>query len=106
MNCLAFWGEDGNNFGHVSPDNGSMATMAVIPLFTMELRGYPLGLADTIQRYYQIITQLREANPKARYTIEQHPALQASNCKKCLYRQDWLRINGHCVHCYVLKHLK
>jgi hypothetical protein len=100
MDCLSFWGERDRSFGHISPSNGSMATQVVVPLFTMELNGYPLGLKDKIAAYQLMIAQLQQAHPENTYSIEEHPATQISHCDRCLHRQDWIRLNDQCIHCY------
>jgi hypothetical protein len=101
LECLAFWGERDKSFGHLSLDNGSMATRVVVPLYTMEMNGYDLNLKDKIRYYEDRIKQLKQSHPNQNYVIEENPGTSGSYCPKCLFRQDWLRINNECIHCYL-----
>ena len=101
LECLAFWGERDESFGHLSLDNGSMATRVVVPLYTMEMNGYDLNLNDKIRYYENRIKQLKQSHPNT--LIELHPNPLKPHCGKCLFRQDWLRINRQCIHCYFNK---
>jgi hypothetical protein len=110
IECLSFWGEQATDrdFGHVFLDNGSQATRAVIPLFTMEEAGYLLNLSDKLKSYNNIISIIKD---KLSINIEIHPTANLTHCSQCLYRQDWKRINKQCIHCFlkspkVLKLLK
>ena len=103
LGCLSFWGDRHSIFGHVSPDNGSMATPTVVPLYTMQQNGYDFNLKDKIQFYLDSIKQLQRSNPNQQHLIESPPKISSPHCAKCLWRQDWLRIDRKCVHCYFNK---
>jgi len=99
IECLSFWGEQSSDrdFGHLSFDNGSQATRTVIPLFTMEEAGYNLSLADKLHWYLTMIERLKT---QMSIVIEKQPINNSVRCKQCLYRQDWIRINNQCIHCF------
>jgi hypothetical protein len=97
VQCLSYWGID-DNHDHLAIGNTSMSTISVVPLYTMQLQGYELGLMDRIRYYQQSIVKLQSIKPKTRIT---HNKQQAGIfCPKCLYRQDWIQVNNKCVHCY------
>lgn len=97
VQCLSYWGID-DNHDHLAIGNTSMSTISVVPLFTMQLQGYEFGLMDRIRYYQQLIAKLLSIRPKTK--IVHHPQSAGIFCPKCLYRQDWLRINNQCIHCY------
>ena len=101
LQCLSFWGETHTNqdYGHIFSGNGSMASRAVIPLCTMDNAGYTLGFTDKIQTYLQYIKQLKKKY-QVKLDIIEDESESLSLCPKCQYRQDWIRINNHCIHCY------
>ena len=47
VHSLSYWGID-DNHDHLTTGNSSMSTVSVVPLFTMQLQGYELGLMDRI----------------------------------------------------------
>ena len=51
-----------------------------------------------VQQLQQLIIKLKSIKPKTR--IKHDPSISHTLCPKCLYRQDWLRINNQCIHCY------
>ena len=102
IQCLSFWGID-DTHDHLANGNTSMATRTVLPLYTMQICGYDLGLMDQVHRYQTFIQQLQSQSTK-RYTIKSNPRLSSTTCPTCLYRQDWIRINNQCIHCYYKKH--
>ena len=101
IQCLSFWGEHQTNrdFGHLSLDNSSMATRTVLPLYTMEENGYTLGLMDKLNRYKEWFKKLHAAK-NGKVQIEYLRDVTQIYCPRCLHRQDWVRVNGRCVHCY------
>ena len=108
VQCLSYWGIDDND-DHLAIGNTSMATRTVLPLFTMQLQGYELGLMDQLQHYQELIKKLQLKDKKIKITHD--PKLSSNSCDVCLHRQDWLRVNSQCIHCYfknpkVLKKLK
>ena len=102
IQCLSYWGVD-DNHDHLALGNTSMATISIIPLYPMQLQGFELGLMDRIRSYQQLLTKLQLIKPKTNITHN----IRSSNifCPKCLYRQDWIRVNNQCIHCY-FKNLK
>ena len=44
IDCLSFWGGHENTHGHLSLNNGSMATRSVLPLYSMQENGYDFNL--------------------------------------------------------------
>ena len=100
IECLSYWGID-DNHDHLAIGNTSMSTISVVPLFTMQLQGYEFGLMDRINHYKQLIIKLQSIKPKTKIT---HNAQLAGTFRpNCLYRQDWIRINNQCIHCYFKK---
>ena len=97
IQCLSYWGID-DNHEHLAIGNTSMSTISVVPLYTMQLQGYEFGLMDSIQNYRELITKLRSIKPKTKVVFD--PNVSDIFCRKCLYRQDWLRVNNQCIHCY------
>ena len=104
IDCLAFWGGHDNKHGHVSLSNGSMATRSVLPLYYMQVNGYELNLGDQVKRYEDFISHLKQSNPEQKYRVKFNPDTRLLHCTKCLFRQDWIRINNQCIHCYYKKH--
>ena len=104
IDCLAFWGGHDNRHGHLSLSNGSMATRSVLPLYTMQVHGYDFNLADQIKMYQDFISRLKQTSSHRRYHIQLNPDTRLPHCSKCLFRQDWIRINNQCIHCYFKKH--
>ena len=78
-----------------------MSNISVVPLYTMQLQGYELGLMDRINHYKQLIIKLQSIKPKTKVTHT--PSLAGIYCPNCLYRQEWIRINNQCIHCYFKK---
>ena len=97
VQCLSFWGIN-DEHDHYATGNTSMSSISVLPLYTMQLQGYQLGLMDQVQQLQQLIIKLKSIKPKTR--IKHDPSISHTLCPKCLYRQDWLRINNQCIHCY------
>lgn len=97
VQCLSYWGIN-DEHDHYAIGNTSMSSISVLPLFTMQLQGYQLGLMDQIQQLQQYIVKLRSIKPKTR--VKHDSSVAHIYCHKCFYRQDWLRINNQCVHCY------
>lgn len=97
VQCLSYWGID-DNHDHLAIGNTSMSSISVVPLFTMQLQGYELGLMDRINHYKQLIIKLQSVKPKTK--IKHNPQLAGTYCPDCLYRQDWIRVNNQCIHCY------
>jgi hypothetical protein len=104
IDCLAFWGGHENKHGHVSLSNGSMATRSVLPLYSMQVNGYDLNLADQVKLYEGFIAGLKQTYPQRRYHVKANPDTRLPHCPKCMFRQDWIRINNQCIHCYYNKH--
>ena len=104
IDCLAFWGGHDNKHGHLSLSNGSMATRSVLPLYTMQVNGYDFNLADQVKHYQKFISHLKESRPKRKCRITVNPDTHLPHCTKCLFRQDWIRINSQCIHCYYKKY--
>jgi hypothetical protein len=105
IDCLAFWGGHENTHGHLSLSNGSMATRSVLPLYSMQENGYDFNLADQMKLYQDFISRLKYTYPQRRYRITRNPDTRLPHCKQCLFRQDWIRINNQCIHCYYKKHV-
>jgi hypothetical protein len=108
IQCLSYWGID-DNHDHLALGNTSMSTRSVVPLFTMQANGYEFGLMDQVHRYQELIRKLQSTNKK--YFVSLNPKLSSTFCNTCLHRQDWLRVNNKCIHCFfkspkVLKLLK
>ena len=97
VQCLSYWGID-DNHDHLAIGNTSMATRTILPLFTMQLHGYELGLMDQLKHYQELIKKLQSINTKIKITHD--PTLSSKSCDTCLYRQDWLRVSNQCIHCY------
>ena len=97
VQCLAYWGVD-DAHEHLAIGNTSMATRTILPLFTMQSHGYELGLMDQLQSYQEMLKKLQSINKKVKITHD--PKLASKSCDNCLYRQDWLRVNNQCIHCY------
>ncbi len=76
-----------------------MATTAMVPLYTMQLQGYDIGLLDRINAYERYLAELLVSQPTT--VIQRAPPLPLCNtyCKVCYNRQDWMRVNGKCVFC-------
>ena len=68
----------------------------------MQVNGY--DLADQIMTYENFISRLKQAHPRRRYHMTYNPDTRLPHCPKFLYRQDWLRINNQCIHCYFKQH--
>jgi hypothetical protein len=100
VQCLSYWGID-DNHDHLAIGNTSMSTISVVPLYTMQLQGYELGLMDRINHYKQLIIKLQSIKPKTKVT--HNPSLAGTYCLDCFYRQDWIRVNNQCIHCYFKK---
>ena len=100
VQCLSYWGID-DNHDHLAIGNTSMSNISVVPLYTMQLQGYELGLMDRINHYKQLIIKLQSIKPKTKVTHT--PSLAGIYCPDCLYRQDWIRVNNQCIHCYFKK---
>lgn len=97
--CLSFWTEQERVWEHVSVNNGSMATTTMIPLYTMQLQGYDIGLQDRIDAYMRRLAQLVESQPSTT-VVDAPPSPMCNNyCKGCYIRQDWKRVNGKCIFC-------
>jgi hypothetical protein len=105
ITCLSFWGEQRTDrqFGHLYTNNGSMATRTTLPLYTMEGFGYPLNLTDDMMSYKSKIQHLQQRKHKVSVKIMTINDKHLSYCPDCLYRQDWIRVNNQCVHCYFKK---
>jgi hypothetical protein len=101
IECLAFWDSHDKHHRHES-DGGSMATRSVIPLYTMQQNGYELNLADEMQAYQDSIAQLQQSSG-GKHVIQLQPKKARTYCPKCLYRQDWVCIDGKCIHCHFNK---
>lgn len=101
-NCLSFWGErqSDREFGHIALDNSSMATRTVLPLYTMETQGYTLGLMDKVIYYRMMIDKLHK-HKQGRMNVSYVTQPSLEFCGKCFNRQDWIKINGKCIHCYM-----
>ena len=101
ITCLSFWGETHTNrdFGHVHLDNGSMATRTVIPLYTMDQAGYAFNLIDKIDQYYHDL-KILQTKMKLNIKVVDKNDDHLTYCKNCLYRQDWVRVNNRCIHCF------
>ena len=101
ITCLSFWGEThtGRDFGHVHVDNGSMATRAVIPLYTMDQAGYAFNLIDKIDKYYHDL-KILQTKMKLNIKVIDNNDDHTTYCKDCLYRQDWVQVNNGCIHCF------
>ena len=104
IDCLSFWGGHENTHGHLSLNNGSMATRSILPLYSMQENGYDFNLADQMKLYQDFILRLKHTHPQRRYRVTANPDTRLPHCPKCLFRQDWIRINNQCIHCYYNKH--
>ena len=105
ITCLSFWGEQRTDrqFGHLYTDNGSMATRTTLPLYTMESYGYPFNLTDDMMICKSNIERLQQRKHKMSIKIMTINDKHLSYCPDCLHRQDWIRVNNQCIHCYFKK---
>ncbi len=97
--CLTYWEEQHRVWQHVTASNGSMATRSVLPLHTMQLAGYDIGLHDRMDAYERFLTRLQVAFPRTRVDRPSPPSVSGRHCPVCFNRQDWMRVNHKCVFC-------
>ena len=97
VQCLSYWGVD-DNHDHLALGNTRMATRTIVPLFTMQSSGNELGLMDQLQHYEELIKKIQLSDKT--HIIRHNPKVSSTFCDTCLHRQDWLRVNNKCIHCY------
>jgi hypothetical protein len=97
---LDFWRGEEREFGNFNTNNSTLATPAVLPVFTMQRRGYELtGIQDQMQRFDDTIKEIEQRVAPHLITISIEPG--NSVCEDCGWCQDWKLINDMCVHCVV-----
>jgi hypothetical protein len=77
-----------------------MATRTTLPLYTMEGYGYPFNLTDDMTICKSNIEHLQQRKHKISIKIMSINDKHLSYCPDCLHRQDWIRVNNQCIHCY------
>ena len=99
IECLNFWQQRHKSFGHRSTDNGSMASTAIVPFYSMQRAGYELYLMNRIDAYMKVLAKVKKSHPRSRI---QHQPLN-EYCESCLWIKDWPRCWKHCLNCRVDK---
>ena len=82
-----------------------MASRSVLPLYSMQVNGYEFNLGDQVKLYQEFISHLKQSNPQRKYRVKSNPDTRLPHCETCLWRQDWIRINNQCIHCYYKNHV-